>query len=51
MRLLLAAFAVPLSVHAQAIARVEVAPAETTMVVGSSITLRAVARDDKGAAA
>lgn len=49
MKVLLVAFAIPLSVHAQTIARVEVAPAETTMVVGSSITLRAVARDDKGA--
>jgi hypothetical protein len=41
---------VPLALSAQTIARVEVSPAETTMVVGSSIKLRAVARDDKGAA-
>ena len=41
---------IPLALSAQTIARVEVSPAETTMVVGSSIRLRAVARDDKGAA-
>src|SRR5688500_1828788 len=41
---------IPLALSAQTIARVEVSPAETTMVVGSSIKLRAVARDDKGAA-
>ena len=46
---LLFAFALPLSLHAQTVARVEVTPAETTMVVGSSIKLAAVARDDKGA--
>ena len=48
MRILFAAVAVPLCLRAQTVARVEVSPAETTMVVGSSITLRAVARDDKG---
>jgi hypothetical protein len=51
MRILIAAATlVPLALPAQTIARVEVSPAETTMVVGSSIKLRAVARDDKGAA-
>jgi hypothetical protein len=49
MRHLLAALVLPLSVSAQTIARVEVTPAETTMVVGSSIKLSAVARDDNGA--
>lgn len=49
MRHLLAALVLPLSLSAQTIARVEVTPAETTMVVGSSIKLSAVARDDKGA--
>ena len=49
MRVLLAALLVPLALPAQTIARVEVTPAETTMVVGSSIRLKAVARDDKGA--
>lgn len=51
MRILIAAATlVPLALSAQTVARVEVSPAETTMVVGSSIKLRAVARDDKGAA-
>jgi hypothetical protein len=51
MRALFAAgFLIPLALSAQTIARVEVSPAETTMVVGSSIKLRAIARDDKGAA-
>lgn len=51
MRILIAAATLaPLTLSAQTIARVEVSPAETTMVVGSSIKLRAVARDDKGAA-
>ena len=49
MRILFAALAVPLGLHAQTVARVEITPAETTIVVGSSITLRAVGRDDKGA--
>ena len=49
MRVVLATLAVPLSLQAQTIARVDVTPAETTMVVGSSIKLSAVARDDKGA--
>lgn len=50
MRVLVAAvLLVPLALPAQTVARVEVSPAETTMVVGSSIKLRAVARDDKGA--
>jgi hypothetical protein len=51
MRVLLAAAVMcPLVLHAQNVMRVDVSPAETTMVVGSSIKLRAVARDDKGAA-
>jgi hypothetical protein len=51
MRVLIAAATlVPLALSAQTISRVDVSPAETTMVVGSSIKLRAVARDDKGAA-
>ena len=51
MRVLIAAATlIPLALSAQTVARVEVSPAETTMVVGSSIKLRAVARDDKGAA-
>ena len=50
MRLLAAVLAFPVSLHAQTVARVEVTPAETTMVVGSSIKLAAIARDDKGAA-
>ncbi len=50
MRVLIAAATLtPLALSAQTVARVEVSPAETTMVVGSSIRLRAVARDDKGA--
>ena len=49
MKLALATLVLPLSLSAQTIARVEVSPAETTMVVGSAITLKAVARDDKGA--
>jgi hypothetical protein len=49
MRLLLAVLLLPFALHAQAITHVEVTPAETTMVVGSSIKLKAVARDDKGA--
>ena len=50
MRLLAAILALPVSLHAQTVARVEVTPAETTMVVGSSIKLAAIARDDKGGA-
>src|SRR5688572_17540540 len=51
MRVLIAAATlVPLALSAQTISRVDVSPAETTMVAGSSIKLRAVARDDKGAA-
>ncbi len=51
MRVLIAAATlVPLALSAQTVTRVDVSPAETTMVVGSSIKLRAVARDDKGGA-
>jgi hypothetical protein len=39
---------VPAMLQAQAVARVQVTPPETTMVVGSSIALRAVAHDDRG---
>ncbi|HJU67352.1 MAG TPA: Ig-like domain-containing protein [Gemmatimonadaceae bacterium] len=49
MRVLFAALLVPCVLPAQTITRVEVTPAETTMVVGSAIKLRAVAQDDKGA--
>lgn len=48
MRTLLVFLALPLSLRAQTVAQVQVSPAETTMVVGSSIKLRAVASDDKG---
>ena len=47
--LVLVTLAAPVSLRAQTVARVDVTPAETTMVVGSSIKLRAVALDDKGA--
>lgn len=49
MKVLLAAAVFPCCLYAQTVARVEVSPAETTMVAGSSIKLRAVGRDDKGA--
>ena len=48
MRVVLAAIAFPIALQAQNVAQVQVTPAETTMVVGSSIRLRAVASDDRG---
>ena len=38
----------PAMLHAQSVTRVQVTPPETTMVVGSSIALKAVAYDDRG---
>ena len=38
----------PVAIHAQTVTRVQVTPAETTMVVGSSIALKASAYDDRG---
>lgn len=38
----------PVILHAQTVARVQVTPTETTMVVGSSIALKAVAYDEGG---